>query len=329
MKRYAVVFIIVVCFILSFTEIVFSAEKKGFLAKLFERKESKKQTVSDVIETTSKDTAVKKEEQASPKVADNKVSVETEATQKSSAVQIEAVEKDVSKTNGTDDWGKLGAPENQTVEKYVIKRENLDKGETAGDEDSDEWFEDLSVETENPKGIEEEISNIEKLEAEIDKTDKKELPLKREDMVEVIKRRLKIFPQIIYTISGLRAKKLDTGELEYFYDMGDGKIVKLIDLDDETLYDVYVRINNEGTRLNTERLMKQIQQHNELMRQITQQQSQDQAIRQQAATLENIRQQQANQAQQQQIIRNQQQIQQQIQANQQNTPPQNTNGTRR
>jgi hypothetical protein len=89
----------------------------------------------------------------------------------------------------------------------------------------------------------------------------------KERMLEVIERRLKVFPRIVDIIPYLsREEATEGGEIEYRYVLDDGTRVKLEDLDKETLYNLYVRINNEATRLHTERILRQIQQQEQLMR---------------------------------------------------------------
>jgi len=140
----------------------------------------------------------------------------------------------------------------------------------------------------------------------------REIPHSKEEMIEVIKRRLKTFPQIRYMIPGLTARSNAEGEEEFFFAGEEAEDVPkpLIDLDKETLHDVFVRINNEATRLNTERLMIQLQQQDNLSRMMRQQQQQQQQQIVQQQQTQQIIQQQQQQQQQQQI---QQQIQQQQQ----------------
>ena len=96
---------------------------------------------------------------------------------------------------------------------------------------------------------------------------KRKVVIPKERMLEVINRRLKVFPQIIDIIPYLsRGEVTEEGEVEYRYILSDGTQVKLEDLDKDTLYNLYVRVNNEATRLHTERILRQIQQQEQLMR---------------------------------------------------------------
>lgn len=132
---------------------------------------------------------------------------------------------------------------------------------------------------------------------------KREIPYSKEEMIEVIKRRLTTFQQVLYMVPGLSMKKDDKGEAEYFYESQTepgSKPVSLAELDKDTVYKIFARVNNEATRLQTERLMQQLQQQENLMRTIQQQQ---------------------NIQRQQQIIQQQQQLNQQRAQQQQQPPP--------
>ena len=94
----------------------------------------------------------------------------------------------------------------------------------------------------------------------------KKIPLSKEKMIGVIERRLKIYSEIVFIVAELTFRENAEGEKEYFYQEDDGNIVKLSDLDKETLYGLYVRVNNEATRINTQRLVMQIQQQEQIRR---------------------------------------------------------------
>lgn len=88
-----------------------------------------------------------------------------------------------------------------------------------------------------------------------------------EHMKEVIKRRLQIFPEISELVSGLRIV-----EDEPHFETADGEVFPIDELDEETLNALFVRVNQHATRLNTERInrqIQQIQQHQRLLRQQT------------------------------------------------------------
>jgi hypothetical protein len=95
---------------------------------------------------------------------------------------------------------------------------------------------------------------------------KREKPSKTE-MIDTMKRRLRVFPNIVGMIPGLSRKEQDTGEgVVYYYQTSDGVAVELEKLDDKTLYRIYVRVNQEATRMHTERLLRQIRQQEQLQR---------------------------------------------------------------
>lgn len=98
----------------------------------------------------------------------------------------------------------------------------------------------------------------------------RDIPFTREKMLEVISQRVKTFSQIEYLIPDFYAQEGPEGAKEYFYrtDMGD---MPIVDLDKETLHRLFVRINNEATRLNSQRVMRQIQQQDNLIRTLQQQ----------------------------------------------------------
>ena len=123
----------------------------------------------------------------------------------------------------------------------------------------------------------------------------------KKHMEEIIKRRLRIYSQLVFMIPGLEIKKNESGEDEYYYSE-DGEIsLRLKDLDEATMKDLYNRVNNEASRLDAERLHLQMLQQQQLMRtlqQQVQQQAQQQAQQHQAQ--QQAQQQQQQQAQQQQ-----------------------------
>ena len=120
------------------------------------------------------------------------------------------------------------------------------------------------------------------------------------EMLESINKRLEAFPEIAEIVPELSVKEDIDGSREYFYGAPGESAVRLSDLDEEALYKAYVRINQEATRLNTERIMKQLQQIEQLRKQQRQLQQQQQ-LRQQQQLL-----------QQQEQLKRQQQLQQQL-----------------
>jgi hypothetical protein len=95
---------------------------------------------------------------------------------------------------------------------------------------------------------------------------KGELPQK-EEMVDTIKRRLHVFSEIVNIIPGLSAsEKTEAGVIEYYYRTPDGVTMELEELDKDTLYRLYVKVNQEATRIHTERLLRQIRQQEQLQR---------------------------------------------------------------
>lgn len=140
------------------------------------------------------------------------------------------------------------------------------------------------------------------------KTAKKaEIKFTEKEMLEVIKMRLGAFPEITSIIPGFTVKKVSDKESEYYFQAAKGKEPVLIDnLDKQALYELFLRVNNEATRLQTERLMRQLEQQQNLMRNIMQQQQQQQrqqqqmiSQQQQQQTMNMVRQQQQNIQQQQ------------------------------
>ena len=93
-----------------------------------------------------------------------------------------------------------------------------------------------------------------------------EMPRSREEMIGIIKRRIKSYDEILYFVPGLTKKVSANGQEELYYAPEGQVATKLIQLDDDTLHDLFVRVNSEATRLNTERIMKQVRQLEQLRR---------------------------------------------------------------
>jgi hypothetical protein len=95
---------------------------------------------------------------------------------------------------------------------------------------------------------------------------KGELPTK-EEMVDTIKRRLQVFKEVVDLIPGLSRRQVKGEDaVEYYYTPSSGVTLRLEQLDRDTLYKLYVKVNQEATRMHTERLLKQIRQQEQLMR---------------------------------------------------------------
>ena len=95
---------------------------------------------------------------------------------------------------------------------------------------------------------------------------KREIPPK-EEMIDTMRRRLRVFPGIVDMIPALSRSKEVVGErIEYYYISSDGITLRLEEVDKETLYKLYVRVNQEATRMHTERLLRQIRQQEQLRR---------------------------------------------------------------
>ncbi|GEM_PF-5000540 len=120
---------------------------------------------------------------------------------------------------------------------------------------------------------------------------RREMTLTKAEMVDAIKRRLEAYSKIVDIIPGLSMEKDADGEAEYYYSKEGGAPVKLIELDKDTLYKLFVRISNEATRFRTERTIKQIEQQNALMRILHQQEQHRQQLHQQQQQQQVIRQQ--------------------------------------
>lgn len=104
--------------------------------------------------------------------------------------------------------------------------------------------------------------------------EEREIPHTKDEMLDVIGKRLKVFGEIEYIIPNLFSRIAPDGQKEYYYAPDGGVALKLRDLDKGDLFDLYVRVNNEATRINTERILRQIQQQEQIMRQIQLQQQQ-------------------------------------------------------
>ena len=101
-----------------------------------------------------------------------------------------------------------------------------------------------------------------------------EIPYTKEDMLDVIGKRLYTFSQIAYMIPDFSMVQLEDGSKQYYYYTVENGNLAIEDLDKKTLHKLFVRINNEATILNTQRIMQQIQQQEQLTRTIQQQQQQ-------------------------------------------------------
>jgi len=92
------------------------------------------------------------------------------------------------------------------------------------------------------------------------------ITLSDEEMVESMRARLKTFPQIADMIPEVFAKESPEGEKEYYYKPRAGVTLRFTELDNKTLQKLYRRINGEATRINTERLLRQIHQQDAIIR---------------------------------------------------------------
>lgn len=84
--------------------------------------------------------------------------------------------------------------------------------------------------------------------------------MEKDEMVEIITVRLDVYPEILALFPNLSAGGMVDGEIEYFYRTETGKKVSLIDLDKETLFDLFVRIGSAAARMNAEHIAKLIRQ---------------------------------------------------------------------
>ena len=102
--------------------------------------------------------------------------------------------------------------------------------------------------------------------AEKPSREEKEIPSKAK-MIDTIKRRLEALPEIVDMIPGL-SRKEETGEgaAEYRYAPPGNIAAKIEDLDEGALYNLYVKVNQQATILNTERINRQLRQQEQLRR---------------------------------------------------------------
>ncbi len=107
---------------------------------------------------------------------------------------------------------------------------------------------------------------------EEEKPEPEEMPISKEEMIEVIKRRVQVYSQIPYLIPNFYSEVGADGERVYYYSLPGQVAMRLEELDKKTIQGLFVRVNNEATRLRTEQLMRQIQQQEQIMRTIQQQQ---------------------------------------------------------
>ncbi len=82
----------------------------------------------------------------------------------------------------------------------------------------------------------------------------------KEEKIEIIERRLEVFPVIMDFIPGLGMRQEEDGEARYYYAAPNDIAKELRELDEETISKLYVRVNQEATKIHTERILKQIQQ---------------------------------------------------------------------
>ncbi|HPS19859.1 MAG TPA: hypothetical protein PKY78_02575 [Candidatus Omnitrophota bacterium] len=137
--------------------------------------------------------------------------------------------------------------------------------------------------------------------------------LTNEEMIKVINMRVETFGEIAYMIPGFSKRTGPDDKISYYYAADGGIASPIEDLDRETLYALFVMINNEATRLQTERLMKQIEQQSRLVQQIQSQQKQLQAANNQTSNTMGQQQQISNIIQQQAMAQQQRNLQSQTQ----------------
>ena len=89
--------------------------------------------------------------------------------------------------------------------------------------------------------------------AELKKAAEPEKPLTRADKLKSIQGNLENLPEILSFVPGIKKEADAAGKATYTYQ---GK--KIEDLDDEQLGKLYARVGNEGVRLRTERLNRQL-----------------------------------------------------------------------
>ena len=92
----------------------------------------------------------------------------------------------------------------------------------------------------------------------------KKMPSK-DEMIEGIKRRLDIYPEIVDVFPDLSFREV-AGEKEYFYVTPQGVEVDFETLDEEILYPLHVRVARTATQINTERIMKMLRQQEQIRR---------------------------------------------------------------
>lgn len=126
-------------------------------------------------------------------------------------------------------------------------------------DDEEEFYEDIELEEDLPE---------EGPEIKGEASTRPEIPISIEDMLKVINKRLEIYSEIVFMIPDLVVRENEDGNKRYYF-APEGQIAqKIEDLDKETLHKLFVRINNEATRINTQRLMRQLQQQEMVMRQM-------------------------------------------------------------
>lgn len=111
------------------------------------------------------------------------------------------------------------------------------------------------------------------------KGEKERPKLTKEQMATTIEKRVKVYGQLLFMIPNLKMRKSESGADELYFVTDAGVAVKLRDLEEKDLRDLFNRVNNEATRLNTERLHLQLQQQQQLMRTLQQQQTMQQQQR--------------------------------------------------
>ena len=125
--------------------------------------------------------------------------------------------------------------------------------------EADEFVEDIDFSEELPE---------EEPAASGEATTRPEIPVSKEKMLEIIKKRLDIYSELIFMVPDLAFRETTDGGKQYYFAPADQIAQKIEDLDKETLHKLFVRINNEATRINTQRLMRQLQQQEMMTRQI-------------------------------------------------------------
>ncbi len=104
--------------------------------------------------------------------------------------------------------------------------------------------------------------------------------MKREDLIKEIKFTLDASKDSIRAVPGLEMVKDEKGAANYLFKDKDGKMIKLEDVDKETLEFIFVKVRNERARISNEQTMKQMKEikriqdmnrQNALMRSLNQQ----------------------------------------------------------